>query len=56
MIYATNAALVEDIHGLKLMRNGAEVWRWVKGKSAWAEGEAEINMPSFILLPARSSH
>jgi hypothetical protein len=32
MIYATNAAFVEDIHGLKLMRNGAEVWRWIKGE------------------------
>jgi hypothetical protein len=30
MIYATNAAFVEDIHGLKLTRNSAEVWRWVK--------------------------
>jgi hypothetical protein len=30
MIYASNAAFVEDIHGLKLMRNSAEVWRWVK--------------------------
>jgi len=32
MVYATNAAFVEDIHGLKLMRNSAEVWRWVKGE------------------------
>jgi hypothetical protein len=32
MIYASNAAFVEDIHGLKLMRNSAEVWRWVKGE------------------------
>jgi hypothetical protein len=30
MIYATDAAFVEDIHGLKLLRNSAEVWRWVK--------------------------
>jgi hypothetical protein len=33
MIYASNDAFVEDIHSLKLMRNNAEVWRWLKGDS-----------------------
>jgi hypothetical protein len=31
MIYVRNGAFDEDIDGLKLLRNGAEVWRWLKG-------------------------
>ena len=31
MIYVSNGAFAEDIDGLKLLRNGAEVWRWRKG-------------------------
>jgi hypothetical protein len=31
MIYVRNGAFVEDIHGLKLLRNSVEVWRWLKG-------------------------
>lgn len=32
MTYAKTAAFVEDIHGLKLLRNNAEVWRWLKAE------------------------
>jgi hypothetical protein len=30
MIHARNAEVMKDIHGLKLLRNNAEVWRWHK--------------------------
>jgi hypothetical protein len=33
MIYAKNVAFMKDIHGLKLLRNGAEVWRWLREKN-----------------------
>jgi hypothetical protein len=31
MIYVANEAFVQGIHGIKLLRNSAEVWRWSKG-------------------------
>jgi hypothetical protein len=30
-VYARDGSFLEDIHGLKLMRNIAEIWRWSKG-------------------------
>ena len=34
MLYATDVSFMSDIHGLKLIRNNAEVWRWQKGDPA----------------------
>jgi hypothetical protein len=33
MVYATDDSFMRDIHGLKLIRNNAEVWRWHKGQA-----------------------
>jgi hypothetical protein len=30
-VYARNGSFLENIHGLKLLRSSAEVWRWSKG-------------------------
>jgi hypothetical protein len=32
MIYARNDAFMQDVDGLKLLRNSAEVWRWLKAE------------------------
>jgi hypothetical protein len=31
MRYAMDDSFMRDIHGLKLLRNNAEVWRWSRG-------------------------
>jgi hypothetical protein len=41
MIYVRNGAFVEDIHGLKLLRNSAEVWRWLKGVDLGLEAKGK---------------
>jgi ActR/RegA family two-component response regulator len=33
MRYAMDDSFMNDIHGLKLIRNNAEIWRWQKGQA-----------------------